>query len=102
MPFETNVAHVSLLKEYGVTLVDGDQSPLKVCPVPGGGAMFRQYALPQSAVDTDAFVSVSKMKSLAIDGLIGQSGCEWGGAGCIADTLVAGDQMITRTSCPTE
>jgi uncharacterized protein (DUF362 family) len=149
VPLEANVAHVSLLKEYGVTLVEGDQPPLKVCPVPGGGAMFRQYALPQSAVDTDAFVSVSKLKSHGfmgvtlclknlfglppmppfgrarayfhhiirlpyvlvdlgrivdpalniIDGLIGQSGREWGGEGRIADTLVAGDQVIATDVC---
>ena len=42
VPLEANVAHVSLLKEYGVTLVEGDRPPLVVCPVPGGGAMFRQ------------------------------------------------------------
>ena len=138
-----------LLQEYGVTLVEGDQPPHKVCPVPGGGAMFRQYLLPQSAVDTDAFVSVSKMKNHAfmgvtlclknlfglppmppigrsrpyfhhiirlpyvlvdlgrivdpalniVDGLIGQSGREWGGEGRIANTLVAGDQVIATDAC---
>ena len=106
--------------------------------------MFRQYLLPQSAVDSDAFVSVSKLKCHAftgvtlclknlfglppmppfgrarvyyhhiirlpyvlvdlgrivdpalniIDGLVGQSGREWGGEGRIADTLIAGDQVI--------
>jgi uncharacterized protein (DUF362 family) len=149
VPLETNVAHVPLLKEYGVTLVEGDQPPFKVCPVPGGGAMFRQYVLPQSAVDSDAFVSVSKMKSHAfmgvtlclknlfglpplppfgrarayfhhiirlpyvlvdlgrivdpalniIDGLVGQSGREWGGEGRIADTLVAGDHVVATDVC---
>jgi uncharacterized protein (DUF362 family) len=149
VPLEANVAHVELLEEYGVTLVEGDQPPLKVCPVPGGGAMFRQYLLPQSVVDNDAFVSVSKMKSHAfmgvtlclknlfglpplpphgrarayyhhiirlpyvlvdlgriarptlniIDGLIGQSGREWGGEGRIADTLVAGDHVIATDAC---
>ena len=149
VPFEANVAHVPLLQEYGVTLVEGDQPPLKVCPVPGGGAMFRQYLLPQSVVDTDAFVSVSKMKNHAfmgvtlclknlfglppmpplgrarayfhhiirlpyvlvdlgrivhpalniIDGLVGQSGREWHGEGRVADTLVAGDQVIATDAC---
>ena len=149
VPLEANVAHVLLFKEFGVTLVEGDQPPLKVCPVPGGGVMFKQYLLPQSAVDTDAFVSVSKMKSHAfmgvtlclknlfglppmppfgrartyfhhiirlpyvlvdlgrivnpalniIDGLIGQSGREWGGEGRIADTLVAGNQVIATDAC---
>jgi uncharacterized protein (DUF362 family) len=149
VPLEANVAHASLLEEYGVTLVEGDQPPLQVCPVPGGGTIFRQYLLPRSAVDSDAFVSVSKMKSHAfmgvtlclknlfglppmpphgrarayyhhiirlpyvlvdlgriahpalniIDGLIGQSGREWGGEGRIADTLVAGDQVIATDAC---
>ncbi len=69
VPLEANVAHMDLLKAFGVTLVDGDQPPLKVCPVPGGGAMFKQYLLPQSAVDTDVFVSVSKMKNHAFMGV---------------------------------
>ena len=149
VPLEANVAHMSLLNEYGVTLVEGDRPPLKVCPVPGGGMMFRQYLLPQSAVDTNAFVSVSKFKSHAfmgvtlclknlfglppmppfgrartyfhhiirlpyvlvdlgrivrpalniMDGLIGQSGRKWNGEGRIADTLVAGDQVIATDVC---
>ena len=99
--------------------------------------MFKQYLLPESVVDVDAFVSVQKMKNHAfmgvtlmhqeplwpaadgaarphagsyfhhiirlsyvlvdlariikptlniIDGLVGQSGREWGGEGRIGDT----------------
>jgi uncharacterized protein (DUF362 family) len=149
VPLAANVAHMLILKEFGVTLVEGDQPPLRICPVPDGGVMFKRYLLPKSAVDTDAFVSVSKMKCHAfmgvtlclknlfglppmppfgrarpyfhhiirlpyvlvdlgkivnpalniIDGLIGQSGREWGGEGRIADTLVAGDQVITTDAC---
>jgi hypothetical protein len=149
VPLEANVAHVPLLEEYGVTLVEGDQPPHKLCPVPGGGAMFKQYLLAQSAVDSDAFVSVSKMKNHGfmgvtlclknlfglppmpphgrarpyfhhiirlpyllvdlgrivdpalniIDGLLGQSGREWGGEARVADTLVAGDQVIATDVC---
>jgi uncharacterized protein (DUF362 family) len=69
VPLDANVAHVRLLEEYGVTLVEGDHPPHQVCPVPGGGAMFGQYLLPQPAVDSDAFVSVSKMKSHAFMGV---------------------------------
>jgi uncharacterized protein (DUF362 family) len=148
-PLAANVAHVPLLQEYGVTLVESDQPPHRVCPVPGGGAMFRQYLLAQSAADTDAFVSVSKMKNHAfmgvtlclknlfglppmpplgrarpyfhhiirlpyvlvdlgrivdpalniVDGLIGQSGREWGGEGRIGNTLIAGDQVIATDAC---
>ncbi len=149
VPLETNVAHVPLLQQYGVTLVEADQPPHKLCPVPGGGAMFRQYLLPQSAVDSDAFVSVSKMKNHAfmgvtlclknlfglppmpplgrarayfhhiirlpyvlvdlgrivdpalniIDGLVGQSGREWGGEGRVADALIAGDHVVATDVC---
>ncbi len=149
VPLAANVAHLALLQAYGVTLAEGDQPPHKVCPVPGGGAMFGHYLLPQSVVDTDAFVSVSKMKCHAfmgvtlclknlfglppmpplgrsrvyfhhiirlpyvlvdlgrivdpvlniIDGLVGQSGREWGGEGRIADTLIAGDHVITTDAC---
>jgi uncharacterized protein (DUF362 family) len=58
-----------LLQEYGVAFVDGDQPPHKVCPVPGGGQMFRQYFLPQAAVEADAFVSVQKVKNHAFMGV---------------------------------
>ncbi len=34
-----------------------------------------------------------------IDGLIGQSGREWGGEGRIADTLIAGDHVIATDVC---
>lgn len=69
LPLEANVAHVPLLKEYGVTLVEADRPPLKVCPVPGGGLMFKQYLLSESVVETDAFVSVAKMKNHAFMGV---------------------------------
>jgi len=58
-----------LLQEYGVTFVDGDQPPHKTYAVPGGGQMFRQYLLPQAAVDADAFVSVQKLKNHAFMGV---------------------------------
>jgi len=52
-----------LLREFDVEFVDGNLPPHKVYPVPGGGQMFRQYTLPQRAVEADAFVSVQKMKN---------------------------------------
>lgn len=58
-----------LLREYGVTFVDGNLPPHKVVQVPGGGQMFRQYLLPTGAVETDAFVSVQKMKNHAFMGV---------------------------------
>ena len=58
-----------LLQEFGVAFVDGDQPPHRVYPVSGGGQMFRQYLLPQTAVEADAFVSVQKLKNHAFMGV---------------------------------
>jgi len=58
-----------VLKEYGVAFVDGNRPPLKIFKVPGGGLMFKQYLLSESVVDTDAFVSVQKMKNHAFMGV---------------------------------
>jgi uncharacterized protein (DUF362 family) len=52
-----------ILRELDVEYVDGNAPPLAMYAVPGGGQMFRQYILPQRAVETDAFVSVQKMKN---------------------------------------
>lgn len=52
-----------ILREFDVAFVDGNEPPLKTYQVPGGGLMFRQYMLSESVVETDAFVSVQKMKS---------------------------------------
>ena len=52
-----------VLREYEVSFADGNQPPHKVCPVPGGGQMFHQYLLPECVTETDAFVSVQKMKN---------------------------------------
>jgi uncharacterized protein (DUF362 family) len=148
---EEHITLMPVLKEYDATFVDGNVPPLKTYSVPGGGLMFQQYLLPECVVDTDAFVSVQKIKSHAfmgvtlcmknlfglpptepygrsrtyfhhiirlsyvlvdlartinpalnvIDGLVGQSGREWGGQGRICDTLVAGDQVIATDACGT-
>jgi len=139
----------SVWREFGAEFVDGAQPPHRIYRVPGGGSMFDQYLLPESAVDTDAFISVQKLKSHhftgltlclknlfglppmeppgrsrtyfhhitrmpyvlvdlglimqptlnIIDGLVGQAGREWGGVGRIADTLIAGDQVIATDAC---
>jgi hypothetical protein len=60
---------LSILQEYGVAYADGGGPPHKIAQVPGGGLMFRQYMLPAAVVDTDAFVSVQKMKSHAFMGV---------------------------------
>ncbi|MEA3406737.1 MAG: DUF362 domain-containing protein [Chloroflexota bacterium] len=60
---EETITLMPLLREFDVTFVDGNRPPHKVYPVPGGGLMFSQYLLPTSVVDTDAFISVQKIKS---------------------------------------
>ncbi len=148
-PVGENITLMPVLNEFGVTFVNGDVPPLKVYQVPGGGLMFKQYLLSESVVDTDAFVSVQKIKNHAfmgvtlcmknlfglppmepygrtrsyfhhiirlsyvlvdlvrivqptlniLDGLVGQSGREWGGQGRICDTFVAGDHVIPTDAC---
>lgn len=60
---EDTITLMPLLREFDVTFVEGNEPPLKMCQVPGGGSMFRQYLLSESVVDTDAFVSLQKMKN---------------------------------------
>ena len=60
---EDTITLLPLLREFGVHFVDGNQPPIRTYQVPGGGLMFKQYTLAASVVDTDAFVSVQKMKS---------------------------------------
>jgi len=61
--YERYVTLRPVLREFDVPILNGDVPPFRVCQVPGGGAMFKQYLLHSSVVDTDAFVSVSKMKN---------------------------------------
>jgi hypothetical protein len=67
-PIET-IPFLSLLAEFGVEFIDGNQPPHKIYPVPGGGRMFRQYLLPERTADVDAFVSVQKLKNHAFMGI---------------------------------
>jgi hypothetical protein len=57
------VTLLPILQEFGVEFVEGNLPPHRVYAVPGGGRMFRQYTLPERAMDVDAFVSVQKMKN---------------------------------------
>lgn len=58
-----------ILREFGVTHFDGTKPPYRTVSVPGGGQMFRQYLLPESAVDVDEFISVCKIKNHAFMGI---------------------------------
>jgi hypothetical protein len=62
-PVEDTITLMPVLCEFEVPFINGNTPPHRVCEVPGGGLMFRQYLLPESAVETDAVVSVQKMKS---------------------------------------
>lgn len=61
--FESFMTLLPVLREFDVPVIDGNRPPVRVCQVPGGGSMFKQYTLPSCVVDTDAFISVSKLKN---------------------------------------
>ena len=58
-----------LLKKYHVSYVNSNNPPFALYEVPGGGMMFRQYQLSATFQDTDAVVSVAKMKNHAFMGI---------------------------------
>ncbi|GIV78174.1 MAG: hypothetical protein KatS3mg050_2568 [Litorilinea sp.] len=66
---EETTTFADLFQEFDVTYVDGTRPPYKVVEVPGGGQMFRQYLLPEGAVEVDEFISVAKMKNHAFMGV---------------------------------
>ncbi len=146
---EQTMTLMPVLREFDVRWVDGDLPPHRLCDVPGGGLMFERYLLPECVVDTDAFISVQKIKNHRfmgvtlclknlfglpprephgrarvyfhhlvrlpyvlvdlgriiqptlniLDGMVCQSGGEWGGEARIGDTLVAGDHVIATDAC---
>lgn len=67
--WEETMTLMPVLREFEVPVFDGNRPPHKICQVPGGGLMFKQYLLPAAAVETDAFVSVQKMKNHAFMGV---------------------------------
>ncbi|MHB1296072.1 MAG: DUF362 domain-containing protein [Anaerolineae bacterium] len=60
---ESTMSLWNVMQEFGVTFADGDKPPHRVYQVPGGGGIFRQYLLPESVGEMDAFVSVQKLKN---------------------------------------
>lgn len=66
---EETMTLLPVLREFDVSLIDGDLPPHKTYPVPGGGLMFRQYLLHEAVGDSDAFVSVQKIKNHAFMGV---------------------------------
>ena len=67
MPEQFNYLH--LLKEFDVQFVDSSQPPFVDYVVPRGGLMFNRYTLNACFEETDATVSVAKMKNHAFMGI---------------------------------
>ena len=65
----TTTTLAPVLREFDAAYVDGNAGPLRMCAVPGGGLMFRQYALSQHVAEADALVSVQKMKNHGFMGI---------------------------------
>lgn len=63
LSFEDTITLLPVLDEYGVEIINGNVPPHRTVPVPGGGAIFSQYLLPECVVDTDAFITVQKIKN---------------------------------------
>lgn len=66
---EESATALPVMREFGVKHVDATKPPYRMVSVPGGGQMFRQYLLPESALDVDEFISVAKMKNHAFMGI---------------------------------
>ena len=58
-----------ILDEYGVHYVEAGDPPLERYKVPGGGLMFSEYQLSAALGETDAFVSIAKMKNHGFMGI---------------------------------
>ncbi len=58
-----------LMSELDVPYVNADMPPFGVYQVPGGGQMFKQYAMPESVMQADALVDVQRMKNHAFMGI---------------------------------
>ena len=65
---QTNT-HAQIFRDYGVEYINGIEPPHRTVSVPGGGQMFRQYVLPEGALDVDEFISVAKLKNHAFMGI---------------------------------
>jgi uncharacterized protein (DUF362 family) len=73
-PQDEEIAEPSLLikdilDEYGVERIAGQAKPAVWVDVPGGGAMFDRYPVPQDFLEADAMISVQKLKSHAFMGV---------------------------------
>ena len=90
------VVSVAKMKSHlysGVTLCM--KNLFGLCPFPplGRSRAYFHHFIRISYVFPDLAMLLQPCLNI-IDGLVGQSGAEWGGEGRIADVLVAGDQVI--------
>ncbi len=69
LPNLRGINYLPILDEFGVEFVNSDEPPFKIYDVPGGGLMFARYKLNECLSDTDAFISVAKMKNHAFMGI---------------------------------
>ena len=60
---ETELNYLRYLREYDVEYIECNLPPFSTYEVPGGGNMFDRYTLNSCFADTDAVVSVAKMKN---------------------------------------
>ncbi len=58
-----------VMREFDVPYRNADVPPFGIYTVPGGGQMFRQYALSDVVMQADALVDVQKMKNHAFMGV---------------------------------
>ena len=58
-----------VFKEFDVQFMDYNHEPMVTTPVPGGGLMFKHYFMPRPYLETDAWVSVQKMKNHGFMGI---------------------------------
>jgi uncharacterized protein (DUF362 family) len=67
-PLESlNYKHI--LDEFGVEWIDASQPPFKLYEVPGGGNMFARYKLTAAIAESDAVVSIAKLKNHLFQGV---------------------------------
>ncbi|MEM7530572.1 MAG: DUF362 domain-containing protein [Chloroflexota bacterium] len=66
---EETMTFAQVFEDYEVEYINGIEPPHKIVAVPDGGQMFRQYVLPEGAVEVDEFVSVAVLKSHAFMGI---------------------------------
>ena len=58
-----------ILEEFNVSYIFGHNEPVEWVQVPGGGQMFEKYPVPRCIVESDASISIQKLKNHAFMGI---------------------------------